>query len=134
MVGTRRNSDAWRPWRVGSAVGPSPADVGPIQQASSPLDAALLLLLESSAQAFALGEDPWEFSVEWPELQRLGLNCNDGRWLIYKRLVRHAREVTAADDLRRRFVSISNLEFVGADVSGAYGIRVRACPPAIRIA
>jgi hypothetical protein len=73
------------------------------------LGCGLLLLLESSAYARTLDEDPWEFSVEWPELQRVGLNCNEGRWLIHRGLVRHAREVTAVEDERRRFLPIQNL-------------------------
>lgn len=59
--------------------------------------------------ARTLGEDRWEFAVEWPELQRLGLTCNDGRWLIHRGFVHHAREVTSVKDERRRFVPISNL-------------------------
>ncbi len=69
----------------------------------------LLLLAESSAYAHQLNEDPWEFSVEWPELRRLGLTCNDGRWLIRRGLVRHAREVTRLDDAKRTFVRAPSL-------------------------
>lgn len=69
----------------------------------------LLLLAESSAYAHQLNEDPWEFSVEWPELRRLGLTCNDGRWLIRRGFVRHAREVTGVDDAKRTFVRVPSL-------------------------
>jgi hypothetical protein len=78
-------------------------------EVSRQLGCGLQLLLESSVYANSLDEDPWEFSVEWPELQRLGLNCNDGRWLIHKHLVLHAREVTSVEDERRRFVPSANL-------------------------
>lgn len=66
--------------------------------------AGLLLLLQSATYARDVAEDPWEFSVEWCELRRLGLTANDGRWLIRKGLVQHARETTSSDDAKRNFI------------------------------
>lgn len=67
--------------------------------------AGLMLLLESLAYAHDVAEDLWEFSVEWPELRRLGLTSNDVRWLIRKDLAQQARETTSADDAKRNFAS-----------------------------
>jgi hypothetical protein len=64
----------------------------------SRVGSGLKLLLDSFAYARKLAEDPWEFSVEWPELQRLGFTCNDSRWLIHKGIVRHGHEITAVGD------------------------------------
>lgn len=69
----------------------------------------LSLLLESLDYSRAVDADTWEFSVEWPELQRLGLNCNHGRWLIANGLVLHAHEITEDQDEKRRFVSGARL-------------------------
>ncbi|HLA84191.1 MAG TPA: hypothetical protein VJL29_05315 [Thermoguttaceae bacterium] len=71
--------------------------------------AGLQFLRESYAHALDLSEDPWEFSVEWSELRRLGLTCNDVRWLIHHRFVQHACEVTSAVDPCRKFVACQSL-------------------------
>jgi hypothetical protein len=73
------------------------------------LGRGLSLLLDSCDRARMLNEDPWEFAVEWSELQRVGLNCNDGRWLIHAGLVRSAEEATLLEDRRRRFLPSQNL-------------------------
>jgi hypothetical protein len=69
----------------------------------------LQFLWDSHVYALELAQDPWELSVEWLELQRQGLTCNDVRWLIQRGLVRHACEVTGMEDQRRRFVACANL-------------------------
>jgi hypothetical protein len=69
----------------------------------------LLLLWNSARFAKGLAEDAWEFSVEWPELRRAGLTCNEGRWLIHKGLVRQAHEVTSVSDKRRKFAPYASL-------------------------
>jgi hypothetical protein len=109
MIATTQKTEAWRPYQGGASVGAKSDDRKHDGEVSSQLQCGLLLLLESSAYAHTLAEDAWEFSVEWPELQRLGLNCNEGRWLIHKGLVHHAREVTSVEDERRRFVPSPNL-------------------------
>jgi hypothetical protein len=109
MIGTTQKRGTWRAYQVGASVGP-PAGVFALDgEVSFQLGRGLGLLLEASEYARKLDEDPWEFSVEWPELQRLGLNCNDGRWMIHKGLVQHAREVTGQEDETRRFVPSLNL-------------------------
>jgi hypothetical protein len=79
------------------------------EELSLRLGLGLLFLLESSAYARMLDEDPWEFSLEWPELQRAGISCSEGRWLIHRGFVAHAYEVTSFEDQRRRFVASPNL-------------------------
>jgi hypothetical protein len=75
----------------------------------SQIGSGLLLLLDSTVFARKQAEDPWEFSVEWPELQRLGWTCNHSRWLIHKGMVRHAHEITSLKDEGRRFVPCTSL-------------------------
>lgn len=75
--------------------------------------AGLQFLCDSHAQARELMRDPWEFAVEWSELQRLGLTCNDVRWLIHQGLVEHASEITGMEDSHRRFVPCSSLALSG---------------------
>jgi len=70
---------------------------------------ALPLLWDAWKLAWNAAEDPWEYSVDWPELQRAGLTCNEGRWLIQQGLATHAKEVTSTGDERRRFVSYASL-------------------------
>jgi hypothetical protein len=110
MIGGALKAEAWE------LDGSDTADDVPLDgrvtddgEVSLPLGTGLLLLLESSAYARMLDEDPWQFSLEWPELQRVGVHCSEGRWLIHRGLVGHAREVTSAEDGRRRFVASCNL-------------------------
>ena len=73
------------------------------------LSSGLVLLWNSVKFANGLAEDPWQFSVEWPELQRAGLTCYEGRWLIHRGLVLQAHEVTSATDERRKFLPYASL-------------------------
>ena len=109
MVAASQKMEVWDPRQVDALVGLQSDDGMAGEDMSLQVGLGLLLLLESSAYARMLDEDPWEFSVEWPELRRLGLNCNEGRWLIHQGLVGHAREVTTLEDSRRRFVASTNL-------------------------
>jgi hypothetical protein len=69
----------------------------------------LQFLWDSYVCAHQASADPWEFSVEWLELRRLGVTCNDVRWLIRQGLVQHAYEVTGSKDDHRRFVPCPSL-------------------------
>jgi hypothetical protein len=75
----------------------------------SQVRSGLQFLWKSYLYARELFADPWEFSVEWLELRRLGLTCNEVRWLIRQGLVEHACEITATEDEFRKFVPCSNL-------------------------
>jgi hypothetical protein len=79
----------------------------------SQIGSGLFLLLDSFAYARTLADDPWEFSVEWHELQRHGMTCNDGRWLIHKGFVQHAYEITSMKDKSRRFVPCASMNLSG---------------------
>ncbi len=92
-------------WRAGALDARTADD----DEVSLQLGLGLLLLLESSAYARMLDEDPWQFSVEWRELRRVGVNGSEGRWLIHSGLVGHAYEVTSPGDPRRQFVASRNL-------------------------
>jgi hypothetical protein len=73
------------------------------------LSSGLNLLWNAVKLAKGLAEDAWQFSIEWPELRRAGLTCNDARWLIHRGLVLPAREVTSATDGRRKFEPYASL-------------------------
>ncbi len=80
----------------------------------SRLRTALVMLLESFNYAHDLQMDPWDFSVEYPNLTQLGLSNNDCRWLLARGLVEHAQEITSCHDDRRRFTRGSKLTFSSA--------------------
>ena len=109
MIGVAEKAEVWDPCQPDESVGLRSGGCMVDDELSLQLGLGLLMLLESSAYARILDEDPWEFSVEWPELQRIGLSCTEGRWLIHGGLVDHAHEVTSLEDRRRRFVVSPNL-------------------------
>jgi hypothetical protein len=55
--------------------------------------------------------DPWQFAVELSRLTDLGLTPSDLRWLVLKGYATHAREVTQAADVARKFVPVKNMAF-----------------------
>ncbi len=109
MIGVAEKAEVWDPCQPDESVGLRSGGCMVDDEVSLQLGLGLLMLLESSAYARILDEDPWQFSVEWPELQRIGLTCTEGRWLIHSALVDHAHEVTSLEDRRRRFVASPNL-------------------------
>ena len=72
---------------------------------------ALALLLEASEYAEQTSGDCWEFAVEIQQLRELGLSHNDLRWLVRKRFVEHAQEVTILGDKGREFRATGDLTF-----------------------
>ena len=120
LASYRAKSDGHDPVRnreqskAGSAsVCAEPTDLRIDDGALPQVGSGLSLLLESFRYAREIEADPWEFSVEWPELQRVGLTCNNARWLICNGLVHHADEVTGVKDEKRRFVSCPSLSLTG---------------------
>jgi hypothetical protein len=75
------------------------------------MQAGLQLLFDACENARALSLDRWEFSVELSELQGLGLTINDCRWLVAQGWVKHARETTAPESVKRTFSPCPNLKF-----------------------
>jgi hypothetical protein len=55
--------------------------------------------------------DAWQFAVEISRLMELGLTGSDLRWLVEKGYAVHAREITEARDLDRRFALGINTAF-----------------------
>ena len=109
MIGAAEKAEVWDPCQPDEPAGFQSSGCVVDDEVSLQLGLGLLMLLESSAYARMLDEDPWEFSIEWPELQRIGLTRTEGRWLIHGGLVEHAHEVTSVEDQRRRFVAAPNL-------------------------
>jgi hypothetical protein len=64
-------------------------------------------VLRALMQAYLYAQDvllsPWEFALEWKILQTMGLSLNDARWLMAKRYVEHAHELTSPTDTARTF-------------------------------
>ena len=83
MIGAAEKAEVWDPCQPDASVGLQSGGCMVDDEVSLQLGLGLLLLLESSAYARMLDEDPWEFSVEWPELQRHGAELHRGRWLIH---------------------------------------------------
>lgn len=67
------------------------------------IERVLEVLFEAANYACDIGSDVWDFAVEIGRLRELGLNDNDLRWLIAKRYVDHALEITVPGDARRLF-------------------------------
>ncbi len=71
---------------------------------------ALVVLLDAYHYAKDLDLDLWDFAVELPTLQPLGLTNSDCRWLIARGWVECGFELTRAGDERRSFRSSTNLK------------------------
>lgn len=72
---------------------------------------AFELLLEAYEDAQELGRTVWDFAVEVDFLREAGLNVNDLRWLLCKKLIEHARETTLCGDAVRSFRPERSLSF-----------------------
>lgn len=75
--------------------------------------AGVELLYRAWQYAMRLDRDVWDFAVEWPELQRLGLATCDARWLLAAGYVDHAIEVDRSGDEPRKFRSARENELCG---------------------
>jgi len=89
---------------------------GPNQSASavvrSPkLRCALGLLLEAIQYAEETSENHWEFAVEIEQLRQIGLWENDPRYLLRRRYVKHANEVTHRTHRSRKYRQGVDLHF-----------------------
>lgn len=78
---------------------------------STEASAAIVELAIADDYARNVQCDPWQFAVEFSRLAVLGLTASDLRWLVEKRYVVHAREVTQPDDLSRKFAPARNTAF-----------------------
>lgn len=94
------------------------------------------LLRRAAEFAHDVDCDIWQFGVEIPRLREVGMSNCDLRWLLAKKLVRSAREITQAGDEQRRFVNQTGLGLsgdtcfvLGPDATGAELVREAAPVP-----
>lgn len=73
---------------------------------------ALKALLKAREYALDAGRDVWDFAVPFRQLRALRLSRNDFRWLVCKRYLEHAIEVTLSADNGRFFRSAGELNYV----------------------
>jgi hypothetical protein len=76
------------------------------------VETALAELAIAHDYACDAGRDAWQFAVEISRLTDLGLSGSDLRWLVEKGFAAHAREITEAGDLDRRFALGINTAFL----------------------
>ncbi len=72
---------------------------------------ALRSLLKASQYANDSSADRWEFAVSIEQLFGLGMTETDLRWLVRRKLVLHAQEVTLEGEDGRSFHPTGNLTF-----------------------
>jgi hypothetical protein len=71
----------------------------------------LLSLLRAHEYAMELERDRWDFAVEITSLRELGVTNSDLRWLVCKRYVKHALDVTPVEHDQREFQAAGRLNF-----------------------
>jgi hypothetical protein len=74
-------------------------------------ETALRALLEARDYAELLSEDVWQFALGLTDLCQEGLSLNDVRWLLYRQIIMHATEITAAGDDHRSFRPAGAIRF-----------------------
>ncbi len=67
----------------------------------------LRLLLKSFDYSRDAEIDPWQFAVEWEELESRGITTTDVRWLLAKGYAKHAKEITLPMEDHRGFLPLS---------------------------
>src|SRR5215510_11898483 len=82
-----------------------PTDSASVEHCLIPSEAtrAMQILLQAYEYAADCGVDKWQFAVAFSELKANGLTKLDLRWLLYRRLIEHARETTIPGDPVRSF-------------------------------
>ncbi len=71
----------------------------------------MLRLLEALELARDAACDAWEFALEIPTLQQMGIHSSQLRWLIRKAYIEHGRETTVDGMELRTFEPIAGLSF-----------------------
>jgi hypothetical protein len=82
-----------------------------IAKLSAGVERALAEMAIAHEYARDAGSDTWQFAVEISRLRELGLNASDLRWMVEKGYVIHAREITEAEDVDRKFARGINTAF-----------------------
>jgi hypothetical protein len=72
---------------------------------------ALLILLKARGYALDAGHDVWDFAIPFRQLRSLRISRNDFRWLVCKRYLEHAIEITLKGDKGRFFRPAGELNF-----------------------
>ncbi len=80
--------------------------------ANSRVQRALIALLKAREYAIDAGRDVWDFAIPFRQLRALRLSRNDFRWLVCKRYLEHALEVTLMGDSGRFFRPAGELNYV----------------------
>ena len=112
------------------------SDSAPVEPDLVPPDAtrALAILMQAYAYAADCGADKWQFAVEFSDLLTSGLTRLDIRWLLYRRLIEHARETTIPGDSVRSFRALPATSIpkysciVLTDLGSALFRSAQACP------
>lgn len=78
-------------------------------QMTLPTVAAIQRLRDAYDSAFACSRDPWDFSVELPQMRAAGVETHVLRTLICKGWIVHQVETTNSNQSRRSFESVSDL-------------------------
>lgn len=79
---------------------------------NSRVQRALIALLKAREYALDAGRDVWDFAIPFRQLRVLRLSRNDFRWLVCKRYLEHAMEVTLPGDNGRFFRPVGQLNYV----------------------
>ena len=72
---------------------------------------ALKALLKAREYAMDAGRDVWDFAIPFRQLRAWRLSRNDFRWLVCKRYLEHAIEVTLSGDMGRVFRPAGDLNY-----------------------
>ena len=75
------------------------------------LTRSLFALLQAHDYAAELGRDRWDFAVEIATLREMGTTNSDLRWLVCKKYVEHAFDITPLEKDEREFQAVGILNF-----------------------
>ena len=91
----------------------------------------MLELVVAHEYAQDVRTDPWQFAVEVTHLTAMGLTAEDIRWLVARRYIAVAREVSRFDDPERKFQPIQSVRFGkrACFIVTAAGLRLTTADP-----
>lgn len=102
---------------------------------NSRVQRALIALLKAREYAIDAGRDVWDFALPFRQLRALRLSRNDLRWLVCKRYLEHAMEVTLPGDHGRFFRPAGELNYGKSScfvLTSEGGVFVRQLQPGIQ--
>jgi hypothetical protein len=98
-------------------IGTSATKIGPAERSTgtgTAIREGMLHLLEALELAHDAQSSAWEFALEIPSFQQIGIHSSQLRWLIRKAYIEHARETTACGMDARSFEHTAALSFTSA--------------------